>query len=638
MPTIIISNGKKSFYKKNISIKKSIKNISKKLLEKCIAVKVNNTLVDINDYINKDVFLEVITNKNHKCKLIISKSCAFILGYVIKKKWHNAKMSDFKITSNGFYYDIDLDHKINKNDLIEIEKEMKRCINKNFRFNRFFIKTKNIFKFLKKNKEIYKINVLNEYIKKKYKIYFYCYKKYFDMSNIPLAFNTKFCNNFKICNVSNTNIKINEKKYLLQRINGKIDFKKYVFFNNKKKNKQCYDHREIGKKLDLYHTEEETPGVVFWHNNGLIIFNQIKKLIKDKLKKYNYQEVQTPIIMNTNSWKKTGHWKYYKDFIFTTKYKKTKYCIKPMNCPGHIHIFKKNIKSYKLLPFKISEFGVCHRHEPSGSLHGLMRLRNFTQDDAHIFCSENQIQSELTDCIKMLYEVYKIFGFNNIKVKLSTYSIKEIKNNYLWKIAEKHLIYSLKKNNIKFELQNGEGAFYGPKIEFILFDSLNREWQCGTIQLDLYLSKRLNCFYINKNNNKIIPIIIHRAILGSIERFIGILIEEYQGCLPLWLTPIQVAIININSNQINYVKKINKKFNKKKIRTKIDIRNENIGLKIREYTLLKIPYIIICGDREIKENKISVRNIYGKQYNNIDILMFIKKIKKEISNYEIKQK
>lgn len=633
MPAIIISNGIVSFYKKKIKIKKAIRNINKKLLEKFIAVKINGILVDIDDYINKDVFLEIITNENYKSKLIISNSCAYILGYVIKKNWHNAKMSNFKVTSNSFYYDIDLNYKINKNDLIKIEKEMKNCINKNFNFSRFFIKKKDIIKIFKKYKEIYKINIINEYIKKNYKIYFYYYKKYFDISNIPITFNTKFCNNFKLCNVSNVNFIINKKKKLLQRIHGVIDFKNH---NNKNKNIQHYDHRIIGKKLDLYHTEKETPGVVFWHNNGLIVFNQIKKLIKKKLKKYNYQEVQTPIIMNTNSWKKTGHWKYYKDFIFTTKYKKTKYCIKPMNCPGHIHIFKQDIKSYKLLPFKISEFGICHRHEPSGSLHGLMRLRNFTQDDAHIFCSENQIQSELTDCINMLYEIYQIFGFNNIKVILSTYLAKDIKNNYLWKIAEKHLIYSLKKNNIKFELQNGEGAFYGPKIEFILFDNLNREWQCGTIQLDLYLSKRLNCFYINKNNNKIIPIIIHRAILGSIERFIGILIEEYQGYLPLWLTPIQIVIINVNNNQIDYAKKINKIFNKKKIRTKIDIRNENIGLKIREYTLLKIPYIIICGDKELKENKISIRNIYGKQYNNINILMFIKKIKKEILNYEIK--
>ncbi|AZP36401.1 Threonine--tRNA ligase [Candidatus Annandia adelgestsuga] len=636
MPIVIMSDGTNFIYDNTIKIKKVIKKINKKLLKKCISVKINGKLTDINDYINKNVFLEIINNNNHKYNIIIRKSCAYILGYVMKRKWNKIKMLNFKITPNGFYYDIDLNHKITFLDLIKIEKKMKNYIINNFKINKFVLDNKKIIKLFLKNKEIYKINILNKYIKNNNKFYFYNYKKYFDISNIPLIINTKFCNNFKLNKVSNIYSKCNKKKYLLQRIYGKIKINNNLSLVKNKNINKIYDHRIISKKLDLYHIEEETPGSVFWHNNGLIIFNEIKSLIKKKLKKYEYQEIQTPIIMNIFSWKKTGHWKYYKDFIFTTNHKNIKYCIKPMNCPGHIHIFKKNIKSYKNLPFKVSEFGICHRHESSGSLYGLMRLRSFTQDDAHIFCNEKQIQLELKKCINMLYEIYKIFGFNNIKVKFSSYSIKEIKNNYLWKIAEKHLIYSLKKKNIKFKFQKGEGAFYGPKIEFILSDSFNREWQCGTIQLDFYLSKRLNCFYINKKNKKIVPIIIHRAILGSIERFIGILIEEYQGNFPLWLTPIQIIVINVNKKNIDYAKEINDKFNKDNLRSKIDIKNESICSKIKKYILLKIPYIVICGEKEFKKKTISVRDIYGNKQNNINLNLFKKKIKEEIINYEIK--
>lgn len=397
------------------------------------------------------------------------------------------------------------------------------------------------------------------------------------------------------------------------------------------------DHRKINKYLDFYHIEDISPGIVFWHNNGWIVFKELKKLIRLKLQEYNYQEVRTPMILNSNIWSKTGHLDNFKELIFTTCSEEAEYCIKPMNCPGHIQIFKHGIKSYRDLPIRIAEFGICHRKELSGSLYGLMRLRSFTQDDAHIFCTIDQVRSEVNNCIKMIYDIYNIFGFKNILVKLSTRPNKRLGDDDLWDLAEKDLLSVLENNNINFCYQDGEGAFYGPKIEFVLHDCLGRSWQCGTIQLDFVLSNRLNIFYINNNNDRVTPVIIHRAVLGSIERFIGILIENSAGYLPTWLSPVQVVIIYITNNQKTYAAKIKTKLKNKGVRVKLDIRNEKVGFKIREYILKKIPYILICGDNEIKNNKISIRTCMGKKINNISLCEFIEKLKIEIDTYSIKK-
>ncbi|MCV2524807.1 MAG: threonine--tRNA ligase, partial [Candidatus Lightella neohaematopini] len=395
------------------------------------------------------------------------------------------------------------------------------------------------------------------------------------------------------------------------------------------------DHRKIAKQMDLYHIQEEAPGMIFWHNNGLIIFKELEKFIRLQLKKFSYQEVKCPSMMDKNIWKITGHWDNYSNNIFTTSSENREYCIKPMNCPGHIQIFNQTIQSYRNLPLRIAEFGSCHRNEPSGSLYGLMRIRNFTQDDAHIFCTEEQIYDEISNCIKMIYHVYNIFGFKNIKVKLSTRPKYRIGDDNTWNWAEKKLVDSLKGNNIIFDYQLGDGAFYGPKIEFILLDSLGRFWQCGTIQLDFFLPNRLDAYYINKNNTRSTPIMIHRSILGSIERFIGIITEEYAGFYPVWLAPIQVVITNISINQYSYVNEIGKILMSLNIRTKIDTRNKKLGFKIREYIICKIPYIIVCGNEEISSKKLSVRTSKSKNFYIISINNFIEKIKYEISNYLI---
>ncbi|QJC31977.1 threonine--tRNA ligase [Enterobacteriaceae endosymbiont of Donacia versicolorea] len=420
-----------------------------------------------------------------------------------------------------------------------------------------------------------------------------------------------------------------QQNYNLKKIDKKLD----LFNKNKLLEK---DHRSIGKKLDLYHFQNESPGMVFWHNNGYIIFRELEKFLRLKLNQYNYIEVKTPLITDISIWENTGHWKIYKKAIFTTYSENRKYCIKPMNCPGHIQIFQQKLKSYRDLPLRIAEFGICHRNESSGSLHGLMRLRNFTQDDAHIFCTKNQVIQEIENCINMMYDIYRVFGFKKFLIRLSTRPLNKIGNDKLWDQTENDLSYILKKLNINFEYKIGEGAFYGPKIEFSFFDCLNREWQCGTIQLDFTLPQCLNLFYINEKNIHDTPIIIHRAILGSIERFIGILLEEFSGYLPIWLAPIQIIILNISEKHNDYVLKIFKIIKKNNIRVEYDIKNQKISFKIRQYTIQHIPYIFICGDQEIKNNTISVRNCFGKNLGFMNIHDIINKIKKEIINYSLK--
>ncbi len=400
----------------------------------------------------------------------------------------------------------------------------------------------------------------------------------------------------------------------------------------KNKKKLLKDHRKLNFYLNLYHISKMSPGVIFWHNNGWIILQKLKSLLRKKFKKFNYYEVNSSSLINKNIWKKTGHWDNYKNSIFCVPYKNNKLCLKPMNCPGHIDIYKQTIKSYKNLPIKYSEFGVCYRNEDSGSLHGLMRTKVFTQDDAHIFCTKKQIQKEISNCIDMTFEVYKIFKFKIIKIYLSTKPIKYIGDDFIWNKAENILIKILKKKKIKYKIKIGEGAFYGPKIEFVLKDSFNREWQCGTIQLDFYLSEKLKIFYINKKNKKKTPIIIHRAILGSLERFIGILIEEYNGWLPLWLTPIQVVVINVSKKHKVYSLNVFNTISLNKIKVIKNFKNKNINFKIREHTLQKIPYIVICGNEEINKNKISIRNYSNKIIKNINLEKFIKKIKFKIKN------
>lgn len=629
----ICLNGISKIYSKPISLIKVIEDIQPSLLKVCVAGIINKKIVSIYSIIENSSNIMIITSKDNLSLDIIRSSCAHLLGYTIKKLWPNSYRSNIYINNSGFYYDFEISRNINKQDLYLIESEMKSLVALNYAIkfnNKTLVEAKKLFL---ENNEKYKVILLDRYSKKKKKfIKIFSHQKNIDIfTGIQVPF-IGLCSNFKIQKVSSVYWDNNRKNTSLNRIYvicwaNKVQLDQHV---HKLQELNKRDHRKISKKLDLYHVQDDAPGMIFWHSNGWVIFKELENFIRSELKKYNYQEVKTPLIIDKKIWEKSGHWENYKKFIFTTSSENRNYCIKPMNCPAHIQIFNQKLRSYRDLPIRISEFGICHRKESSGSLHGLMRARSFTQDDGHIFCTKNQIRNEINSCLNMILNVYNIFHFKKIKINLSTRPENRIGDENTWNQAENDLISSLNEKKLDFNYQKGEGAFYGPKIELLLEDSLDRTWQCGTIQLDFYLSSLLNAKYVNKNNEKKNSVIIHRAILGSVERFIGMITEEYIGSFPTWLSPIQVLVVNITDNQISYVNNLKINLFNNDIRANIDIRNVSIGLKIREFMMLRIPYMLICGDKEINTNTVSVRTRSGKNFNNIDFNFFVKKIKQEI--------
>lgn len=632
MPVISFCDGSQQVYEHSVPLIEIIKNKKNSIIKSIIAISVNNNFSDLNTLITKDSTIELINRKNHNALNIIRYSCAQLLSYAIKTIWPTAQIAESNVFGNGFYCDVDLEKNFSKQDLLLLEDQMNFFIKKEYFIFNKIVSVSQALKIFEKNAEKYKLFFINTILKEKNNISLYYHEDYVDIDIGMQVFNIKFCKYFKLQKTGGVYWQGNKKNKMLQRVYGtawskKIELDKHLNYLNELDKR---DHRKLGKFLELYHMQEESPGMIFWHHNGLIVFNELQNFVREKLNEYQYKEVKTPLLIDKLIWKESGHWDNYKHAIFTTLSEHREYCIKPMNCPGHVQIFNNKLKSYRDLPIRMAEFGSCHRNEPSGSLHGLMRVRNFTQDDAHIFCTPDQVRPEINNCIKMIYDLYSTFNFKKILVKLSTRPEKRIGTDTMWDQSEKDLSDMLIENHLSFEYQLGEGAFYGPKIEFILQDSLDRNWQCGTIQLDFYLSLRLNSFYINENNERKAPIIIHRAILGSIERFIGILIEECSGNLPTWLSPIQVVIISISEISVDYVKKLFKRISDANIRVESDLRNEKIGFKIRAHTLRRIPYIVICGIQEIKSEKISVRNRNGHNFGMIDIDIFIKKLQKEI--------
>ncbi|MBK4764950.1 MAG: threonine--tRNA ligase [Pantoea sp. Brub] len=637
MPLVTLSNGIQRVYNHNVSVIDIASDIDSNLAKYCIAGIVNGKLVDSIDKIDTDSLVSIITIQDDISLEIIRNSCVNLLSYAIKKIWPYSQIALTKTTDNGFFCDIDNDYTLNSNDLILLEKKMNQLVSAHYKIIKLQMSIKEALIFFQNNGENYRLNLINN--KQNKYINVYNHQGYIDICSGPQVPNIKFCSYFKIQKVSGAYWQGNSNNKMLQRICGTAwaNKKQLEIYLHRLEESIKRDHRKIGKQLDLYHIQEDSPGMVFWHNDGWTIFNELKKFIASKLKIYEYQEVTSPLIMEKALWEKTGHWENYKESMFTIILDNKEYCIKPMNCPGHIQIFNQGLKSYRDLPLRIAEFGNCHRNELSGALHGLMRVCSFTQDDAHIFCTEDQVQTEISNCIRMVYDIYKTFGFEKVIVNLSTRPTKRIGVDTVWDNAEKKLILALKENNITFNIQPGEGAFYGPKIEFTLLDCINRAWQCGTIQLDFSLPKRLNSFYIDKNNNHQTPVLIHRAILGSIERFIGILIEEFSGWLPTWLAPIQVVIMNITDKQQKYVKELFSLLQKENFRVNIDIRNEKIGFKIRDHTLRRIPYILICGNKEIKNGDVSVRTRKGKDIGSMDIHIFIKQLHNEICSRNLYQ-
>ena len=638
MPVITLPDGSQRQFDDAVSTMDVALSIGPGLAKATIAGRVDGVRVDACDLIENDASLEIITAKDDVDGLeIVRHSCAHLLGHAIKQLYPEAKMAIGPTIDNGFYYDIDLEQSLTQEDLDVIEKRMLELAKTKYQVVKKNVSWQEARDAFDARGETYKIEILDENVARDDRPGLYHHEEYIDMCRGPHVPHMGFCQNFKLLSVAGAYWRGNSDNKMLQRIYGTAfhDKKALKAHLTRLEEAAKRDHRKIGKQLDLFHMQQEAPGMVFWHHNGWTIFRELEVFVREKLNEYDYQEVKGPLMMDRVLWERSGHWDKYADAMFTTSSENRDYAIKPMNCPGHVQIFNQGLKSYRDLPLRMAEFGSCHRNEPSGSLHGIMRVRGFTQDDAHIFCTEAQVQQEVTSCIEMEYDTYKTFGFDNIVVKLSTRPEKRVGSDAMWDKAEADLITALESMEIPFDIQEGEGAFYGPKIEFTLHDCLDRAWQCGTVQLDFALPERLGATYVGEDNERHTPVMIHRAILGSLERFIGILIEDYAGFFPTWLAPQQAVVMNITDSQAEYVQEIVEKLKKSGIRVNADLRNEKIGFKIREHTLKRVPFMLVCGDKEVEAGVVAVRTRKGKDLGKFKIDELVAFMQEEISSRKL---
>ena len=613
MPTITLPDGSKKVFEKSVTILEIAQSIGAGLAKATIAGKVNDVLLDATIPINKDSKVVIITSKDKEGIEIIRHSFAHLIGHAVKQIYSDIKMAIGPVIEDGFYYDIFSEYRFTPEDLIKIENRINKLIKTNYDVEILQVSKEEAIKTFKERDETFKLRIIEE-IPEEGLINLYKHEEYIDMCRGPHVPNTRHLRHFKLLKLSGSYWRGNSENESLQRIYGTAwakekELKDYL---TRIEEAEKRDHRKLGKKHSLFHIQEESPGMIFWHPNGWTIYQVLEKYIREILKKNDYLEIKTPQAVDKSLWEKSGHWEKFRDDMFTTASENRTYAIKPMNCPCHIQVFNQGLKSYKDLPIRLAEFGSCHRNEPSGALHGLMRVRNFTQDDAHIFCTEEQIQEEVSTFIDLVFEVYKTFGFDEIIIKLSTRPEKRVGSEDIWDKSEEALTKALDNKNLKWELQPGEGAFYGPKIEFSLKDCLNRVWQCGTIQVDFSMPIRLDATYVDIDNEKRNPVMLHRAILGSFERFIGILIEQYEAKFPIWLAPYQIILLSITDRNIEKCLKFNELINNNGYRSKVDVRNEKIGYKIREATLGRVPLIAVIGDKEEEIDSVALRALNGK--------------------------
>ncbi|WP_102795352.1 threonine--tRNA ligase [Bowmanella denitrificans] len=632
MPVITLPDGSQRQFDNPVSVMDVANDIGPGLAKATIAGRIDGRLVDACETISTDATLQIITAKDDEGLEILRHSCAHLLGHAIKQLWPNTKMAIGPVIDNGFYYDVDMEHALSQDDLDKLEKRMQELANTSYDVVKKVVSWQEARDAFAARGESYKIEILDENISRDDRPGLYHHEEYVDMCRGPHVPNMRFCQHFKIMKVAGAYWRGNSDNKMLQRIYGTAwaDKKQLKAYLQRLEEAEKRDHRKIGKALDLFHWQEEAPGMVFWHNDGWTIYTELERFVRDKLRRYDYGEVKGPLMMDRTLWEKSGHWDKFGDAMFTTESEKREYAIKPMNCPGHVQIFNQGLKSYRDLPLRMAEFGCCHRNEPSGALHGLMRVRGFTQDDAHIFCTEEQILSEVGGCIDMIYDTYKTFGFDKIVVKLSTRPEKRVGSDEVWDKAEKALAEALDSKGIEFQYLPGEGAFYGPKIEFTLHDCLDRAWQCGTVQLDFSMPGRLGSTYVAEDGERRVPVMIHRAVLGSLERFIGILTEEYAGYFPLWLAPMQMVVMNITDNQAEYANSVAKRLQEFGFRAKSDLRNEKIGFKIREHTLRRVPYMLVVGDKEMEAGEVAVRTRKGEDLGKFSLEEFISKANEQV--------
>ncbi|MFL1732089.1 threonine--tRNA ligase [Moraxella oculi] len=625
MVAITLPNGDVKQFDGATTVMEIAQSIGAGLAKACVAGIVNGKLVDACDPINADASVQIITPKDDAGVEIIRHSCAHLLGHAVKQLFPEVKMVIGPVIDDGFYYDIYSEKPFTQDDMAMIEERMTKLINQDYNVIKKMTPRDEVIEIFKNRGEDYKLRLIDD-MPDETQMGLYYHQEYIDMCRGPHVPNTRFLKAFKLTKMSGAYWRGDAKNEQLQRIYGTAwaDKKQLQAYIKRIEEAEKRDHRKIGKALDLFHLQEEAPGMVFWHPNGWTVWQVLEQYMRQVQKDNGYLEIKTPQVVDKSLWEKSGHWENYGEMMFTTSSEKRDYAIKPMNCPCHVQVFNQGLKSYRDLPLRLAEFGSCHRNEPSGSLHGIMRVRGFVQDDAHIFCANEQIRDEAQAFIKLTLQVYKDFGFDEVQMKLSTRPEKRVGADELWDLAEKDLADALDTAGLDWELQEGEGAFYGPKIEFSLKDCLGRVWQCGTLQLDFNLPERLGAEYIDENGERVRPVMLHRAILGSFERFIGILIEHYAGWFPAWLAPQQVVVMNITDKQADAVESTVKALQNQGFRAISDLRNEKIGFKIRERTLERIPFMLVLGDKEVESNTVNVRTREGENLGSMSLDEFVK--------------
>jgi threonyl-tRNA synthetase len=632
MPTITLPDGSQRVFDKPVTVYEIAADIGPGLAKATLGGRVNGELRDTSDLISEDSEVTLFTTRDEEGVEIIRHSCAHLIGHALKQLWPDAKMAIGPTIENGFYYDIDLEHQLTEVDIQNLEQRMKELAKSDYQVVKEVVSWEQAHKVFEERGETYKMEILEQNIAKDDRPGLYHHEEYIDMCRGPHVPNMSFCHHFRLMRVSGAYWRGDQVNKQLQRIYGlafpdKKQLKKHL---NMLAEAEKRDHRKLAKKYDLFHLQEEAPGMVFWHPKGWSIYSTIEEYMRRVQSNNGYEEIKTPLIVDRSLWEKSGHWDKFREDMFTVESESRDYAVKPMNCPCHVQVFNQGLRSYRDLPLRLAEFGSCHRNEASGTLQGLMRVRGFVQDDAHIFCTEAQIQEEVATFIDLLYQVYTDFGFEEVLIKLSTRPEKRVGSDADWDKAEASLKEALDAKKLAWDLLPGEGAFYGPKIEFSLKDCLGRIWQCGTIQVDFSMPGRLEAQYVAEDGSRQTPVMLHRAILGSFERFIGILIEQYEGAFPAWLAPKQVSILNITDRQADYSKKVAKSLKKQGFRVESDLRNEKIGFKIREHTIQRIPYLLVLGDREAESETVAVRNRSGEDLGSMTLNEFVSLLQEDV--------
>ncbi len=624
MPIITLPDGSQREFDQPVTIMQVAESIGPGLAKATLAGKVDGELKDACDLIEQDAALQIITPRDPEGLDIIRHSCAHMLGQAVKQLYPEAQMAIGPVIENGFYYDIRYDPGFHPEDLERIEARMAELIDQEYDVVKEVTPRDEVLRIFRERGETYKVRLVED-MPEVESMGLYYHQEYVDMCKGPHVPNTRFCKAFKLTSLAGAYWRGDASNEMLQRIYGTAwpDRKQLKAYLKRLEEAQKRDHRRIAKVQNLFHVQEEAPGMVFWHDKGWRIYLALQNFIRELLQERDYQEVHTPQLVDRTLWEKSGHWEKFGDDMFYTESEARTYAVKPMNCPCHVQIFNQGLRSYRDLPLRMAEFGSCHRNEPSGTLHGLMRVRSFVQDDAHIFCTEEQIQSEVSDFIDLLYHAYRELGFDEVIVALSTRPEQRVGSDAVWDKAELALETALKNKGLDYRLQPGEGAFYGPKIEFSLKDCLGRVWQCGTIQVDFALPGRLGASYVAEDGSRREPVMLHRAILGSFERFIGILIEEHAGALPTWLSPEQVVVLTITDRQAGFARELEQTLRQRGFRASADLRNEKIGFKIREHTLQKVPYMLVLGDRELESRSVAVRTRSGEDLGTMSVDGFL---------------